>query len=49
MSSIEPNDPLFSEAELKRVLEVWVAPEPSKTLDERVSTVIIGSLVATML
>jgi len=37
MSSIEPKDPLFSEGELKRVLEVWVAPEPSKTLDERVS------------
>ena len=37
MSSIEPKDPLFSEAELKRVLEVWSTPEPSRTLDERVS------------
>jgi len=37
MSSIEPNDQLISEAELKRVLELWVAPEPSKALDERVS------------
>lgn len=37
MSSIEPKDPLFSEAELKRVLGLWVAPEPSETLDERVS------------
>ena len=38
MSSIEPKDPLFEEAELKRVLELWDAPEPSKTLDERVSS-----------
>jgi TonB family protein len=38
MSSIEPKDPLFSEAELKRVLDVWVAPEPSRALDERVSS-----------
>jgi TonB family protein len=37
MSTIEPKDPLFSEAELKRVLDLWVAPEPSRTLDERVS------------
>ncbi|MCA1573077.1 MAG: energy transducer TonB [Acidobacteria bacterium] len=37
MSSIEPKDPLFSEAELKRVLELWVAPGPSRKLDERVS------------
>ncbi len=37
MSSIEPKDPLFSEGELKRVLELWVAPEPSRRLDERVS------------
>src|SRR5688572_18367996 len=37
MSSIEPNDPLFSQPELKRVLGLWTAPEPSKTLDERVS------------
>jgi TonB family protein len=37
MSSIEPKDPLFSEGELRRVLELWVTPKPSKTLDERVS------------
>jgi TonB family protein len=37
MSGIEPKDPLFPEGELKRVLDLWVAPEPSKTLDERVS------------
>lgn len=37
MSSIEPKDPLFSEAELNRVLKVWTPPEPSKKLDERVS------------
>lgn len=37
MSSIEPKDPFFSESALKRVLELWSAPEPSKTLDERVS------------
>ncbi|MFN2511114.1 MAG: energy transducer TonB [Pyrinomonadaceae bacterium] len=37
MSSIEPKDPLISEAELNRVLELWTAPEPSKMLDERVS------------
>lgn len=37
MSSIEPKDPLMSEAELNRVLELWTAPEPSKKLDERVS------------
>ncbi|MCM3871334.1 MAG: energy transducer TonB [Pyrinomonadaceae bacterium] len=38
MSSIEPKDPLLSEAELKRVLELWIAPEPSRKLDERVSS-----------
>ncbi|HET6647188.1 MAG TPA: energy transducer TonB [Pyrinomonadaceae bacterium] len=37
MSSIEPEDPFFSEGELKGVLELWSVPEPSKTLDERVS------------
>ncbi|MBA3354961.1 MAG: energy transducer TonB [Pyrinomonadaceae bacterium] len=36
MSSIEPKDPFVSEAELKRVLEIWIAPEPSRMLDERV-------------
>jgi TonB family protein len=37
MSSIEPKDQFFSEEELNRVLKRWVTPEPSKTLDERVS------------
>ncbi|MBA2526395.1 MAG: hypothetical protein H0V18_11550, partial [Pyrinomonadaceae bacterium] len=37
MGSIEPKDPFFSETELKRVLELWTAPEASRTLDERVS------------
>jgi TonB family protein len=37
MSSIEPKDEFFSEDELNRVLKGWIAPEPSKTLDERVS------------
>ncbi|CAN5701441.1 hypothetical protein BH20ACI3_BH20ACI3_28380 [soil metagenome] len=36
MSSTEPKDPFFSEAELKRVLELWSAPEAPRTLDERV-------------
>jgi TonB family protein len=37
MSSIEPKDQFFSEDELNRVLKRWIAPEPRKTLDERVS------------
>jgi TonB family protein len=36
MSSIEPEDQFVSEDELKRVLERWSAPEPSKFLDKRV-------------
>jgi TonB family protein len=36
MSSIGPKDQFFSEDELNRVLERWIAPEPSKTLDKRV-------------
>lgn len=37
MSSIEPEDPFFPQDELNNVLKGWIAPEPSKTLDERVS------------
>ncbi|MGI8918986.1 MAG: energy transducer TonB [Pyrinomonadaceae bacterium] len=37
MSSIEPGDHLVSEDELKSVLKRWVAPEPSISLDQRVS------------
>jgi len=37
MSSIEPGDHFVSEDELKSVLKRWVAPEPSISLDQRVS------------
>ena len=37
MSSIEPGDHFVSEDELKSILNRWVAPEPSKSLDQRVS------------
>ena len=37
MSSIEPGDQFVSEDELKSVLGQWVAPQPSKSLDQRVS------------
>jgi TonB family protein len=37
MSSVEPEDRSYSEDELTRVLERWIAPEPSKVLDKRVS------------
>ena len=37
MSSIEPGDQFVSEDELKSVLGRWVAPQPSKSLDQRVS------------
>lgn len=36
MSSIEPKDQFFSEDELNRLLERWIAPEPSRALDKRV-------------
>jgi TonB family protein len=39
-SNIKPEDPgqqFISEDELKGLLERWVAPEPSKTLDQRVA------------
>ncbi len=37
MSSIEPGDHFVSEDELKSILNRWVAPEPSISLDQRVS------------
>lgn len=37
MSSIEPGDQFVSEDELKSMLDRWVAPEPSRSLDQRVS------------
>lgn len=36
MSSIEPEDQIFSEDELKGVLDRWVTPAPSRSLDKRV-------------
>ncbi len=37
MSSIEPGDQYISEDELKSMLGRWIVPEPSKSLDQRVS------------
>jgi TonB family protein len=37
MSSIEPGDHFVSEDELKSILKRWVVPEPSISLDQRVS------------
>ena len=37
MSSNEPGDHFVSEDELKSILNRWVVPEPSKSLDQRVS------------
>ena len=37
MSSIEPGDQFVSEDELNSMLKRWVAPEPSISLDQRVS------------
>ncbi len=37
MSSIEPGDHFVAEDELKSILDRWVAPEPSISLDQRVS------------
>src|SRR2546430_12918279 len=37
MSSIEHGEKFVSEDELKSLLERWLAPEPSKTLDQRVA------------
>jgi len=37
MSSIEHGEKFVSEEELRSLLERWLAPEPSKTLDQRVA------------
>jgi TonB family protein len=37
MSNIEPEGQTLTEEELKRVLESWVAPRPSRLLDQRVA------------
>ena len=37
MSSIEPGDQYVSEDELKSMLDRWIVPRPSKSLDQRVS------------
>ena len=37
MSSIQPEDQFSSEDDLKRLLERWIAPEPSSLLDKRVA------------
>ncbi|CAN5861302.1 hypothetical protein BH18ACI4_BH18ACI4_16780 [soil metagenome] len=37
MGSMEPKDQIFSEPELKRMLDLWGAPEPSRALDEHIS------------
>ncbi|MDQ2938891.1 MAG: energy transducer TonB, partial [Acidobacteriota bacterium] len=37
MSSIEPGEKFISEDELKGLLKRWLAPEPSKSLDQRVA------------
>ena len=42
MSSIESGDQFISEDELKKVLERWMAPEPSKSLDNRIASSFIS-------
>jgi TonB family protein len=37
MSSIEPGDSFISEDDLKSLLDQWIAPDPSKVLDQRVA------------
>jgi hypothetical protein len=37
MSSIEPGDNFISEDDLKSLLDQWIAPDPSKGLDQRVA------------
>ena len=37
MSTIEPGDQFVSEDELKSMLDRWVVPKPSRSLDQRVS------------
>jgi TonB family protein len=38
MSGIEPRDQFSSEDELRKLLERWVVPDPSRSLDDRVAT-----------
>ena len=45
MSSIEPGDQFVSEDELKSLLGQWITPEPSKSLDQRVSNSYYRELV----
>src|SRR4026208_2398617 len=35
---VEPEEGFISDDELKSLLERWVAPEPSRVLDERIKT-----------
>jgi len=37
MSSVEPGENFVSEDELRNLLDRWIAPEPSKNLDKRVT------------
>src|SRR6266550_6560332 len=37
MSTIEPGDSFISEDDLKSLLDQWIAPDPSKVLDQRVA------------
>src|SRR5258706_2422102 len=40
MSTIQPEGPeenFFSDTELKNLLERWIAPQPSKSLDQRIA------------
>lgn len=37
MSTYEPGEQFISEEELKSLLDRWVAPKPSKGLDQRVA------------
>ena len=37
MSSIEPGDSFISEDDLKSLLDRWIAPDPSKVLDQRIA------------
>src|ERR1044072_2015877 len=36
--SVQPEDEFVSDDELKSLLKRWVAPEPSRVLDERIKT-----------
>jgi len=36
--SVQPEDEFVSDNELRSLLKRWVAPEPSRVLDERIKT-----------